>query len=60
MTNPRPVSRISQMSLTPAFLLAAILVCALLAAAPAARAQAMPLAAVPDTPLELVTAQHAR
>src|SRR5277367_4507397 len=46
MTDPRPRSRISRMSLTPAFLLAAI---------PAARAQAMPLAAVPDSPLELVT-----
>ena len=54
MTNPRPRSRISRMSLTPAFLLAAIPFC-LLAAAPAARAQAMPLAAVPDSPLELVT-----
>jgi hypothetical protein len=51
MTNPRPVFRITP---TLAFLLAAI-PCSLIAVSPAARGQAMALAAVPDTPLELVT-----
>ncbi len=50
MTNPRPLSRLSA---PLAFFLAAI-PCSLLMNAPAARGQAMPLAAVPDTPLELV------
>jgi len=51
MTNPRPHFRISW---TFVSLLAAI-PCSLLTAAPSARGQAMALAAVPDTPLELVT-----
>ena len=51
MINPRPVFRITSILL---FLLLAILF-SVLAVAPAARGQAMALAAVPDTPLELVT-----
>jgi len=50
MINPRPLSTLSRMFV---FLLAAIPFC-LLTSAPAARAQAMTLAAVPDSPLELV------
>jgi hypothetical protein len=51
MINPRPFFRLST---TLAFLLAAI-PCCLLVNPPTTRAQAMPMAAVPDTPLELVT-----
>jgi hypothetical protein len=51
MTNPRPLKKISCIS---AFLLAAIPFC-LFTNVPTARGQAMALAAVPDTPLELVT-----
>ena len=51
MINPRPVFRITSILL---FLLLAILF-SVRAVAPAARGQAMALAAVPDTPLELVT-----
>jgi hypothetical protein len=51
MTNPRPLLRITPILL---FLLAAIPF-SLLLQAPTARAQVMPLAAVPDTPLELVS-----
>jgi hypothetical protein len=51
MTNPRAFFRITPIFV---FLLTAI-PCSFFAAAPAARGQAMALAAVPDTPLELVT-----
>jgi len=51
MTNPRAFFRITPIFV---FLLTAI-PCSFFAAAPAARGQTMALAAVPDTPLELVT-----
>lgn len=51
MNDPRPVFRITPLL---SFLLAAIPF-SLIVVAPAARGQAMALAAVPDTPLELVT-----
>src|SRR5271163_141578 len=51
MINPRPVFRITPMRL---FLLAAIPFCLLIQAQPT-RGQVMSLAAVPDSPLELVT-----